>query len=144
MLTIQAMNEMISSMPIEPLSLARYVRSLTGRPADAARPEDWLAAIAAALREHVMTQWGATGRQLRPAGSKRVYYLSMEFLPGRVLLHAMMNLGLVESCRRGLAEYGVDLDEIAELEVEPALGNGGLGRLAACLLDSMANLGLSA
>jgi starch phosphorylase len=131
-------------MSVEPPSLARYVRSLSGRPPDAARPEDWLAAIAAALREHVMTQWGAAGRQLRPAGSKRVYYLSMEFLPGRVLLHALMNLGLAESCRRSLAEYGVDLDEIAELEVEPALGNGGLGRLAACLLDSMANLGLSA
>jgi starch phosphorylase len=144
MLTSLRPNEMIMPMSAEPLSLARYVRSLTGRAPQAARPEDWLAAIAAALREHVMTQWAGGGRQLRPAGGKRVYYLSMEFLPGRVLLHALMNLGLTDSCRRSLAEHGVDLDEIAELEVEPALGNGGLGRLAACLLDSMANLGLSA
>jgi hypothetical protein len=65
-------------------------------------------------------------------GVKRVCYLSMEFLPGRVLVHALMNLGLYESCRRTLAEHGLDLDEIAEIEAEPALGNGGLGRLAAC------------
>jgi glycogen phosphorylase len=144
MLTILPMNEMISSMSVESLSLTRYVRSLTGRAPQAARPEDWLAAIAAAVREHVTTQWAGTGRHLRPAGGKRVYYLSMEFLPGRVLLHALMNLGLYDNCRRTLAEHGVDLDELAELEVEPALGNGGLGRLAACLLDSMASLGLSA
>ena len=131
-------------MPVEPLSLARYVRSLTGRPPHAASPEDWLAAIAAAVREHITTQWHGTGRPLRTAGVKRVCYLSMEFLPGRVLMHALMNLGLHESCRRTLAEHGLDLDEIAELEAEPALGNGGLGRLAACLLDSMANLGVSA
>jgi starch phosphorylase len=131
-------------MSVESLSLARYVRSLTGRPPHAAGPEDWLAAIAAAVREHLMTHWVGAGRHSRPAGGKRVYYLSMEFLPGRVLLHALMNLGLHDACRRTLAEYGVDLDELAELEVEPALGNGGLGRLAACLLDSMANLGLSA
>jgi glycogen phosphorylase len=144
MLTILPLNGMISSMSVEPLSLARYVRSLTGRPPHAARPEDWLAAIAAAVREHVMSHWVGTGLQPRAGGGKRVYYLSMEFLPGRVLLHALMNLGLHDACRRTLAEHGVDLDELAELEVEPALGNGGLGRLAACLLDSMANLGLSA
>ena len=131
-------------MRTEPLSLARYVRSLTGRPPHAARPEDWLAAIAAAVREHVTAQGLGTGRLLRAVGVKRVCYLSMEFLPGRVLVHALMNLGLYESCRQTLAEHGLDLDEIAEIEVEPALGNGGLGRLAACLLDSMANLGLSA
>ncbi len=128
----------------EALSLARYVRSLTGRPADAARPEDWLAAIAAAVRERVSAQSLDTGRAFRAAGVKRVCYLSMEFLPGRVLVHALMNLGLYHSCRRTLAEHGLDLDEISEIEEEPALGNGGLGRLAACLLDSMANLGLYA
>jgi glycogen phosphorylase len=135
---------MIPAMSVEPLSLARYVRSLTGRPPHTARPEDWLAALAAALREHVVTQGAGSGRNPRPAGSKRVYYLSMEFLPGRVLLNALITLGLYDSARHSLAEHGVDLDEIAELEVEPALGNGGLGRLAACLLDSMSNLGLSA
>ena len=131
-------------MSVDPLSLPRYVRSLTGRPPHAARPEDWLAAIAASVREHLTTQWHGTDRPVPAAGVKRVWYLSMEFLPGRVLMHALMNLGLYESCRRTVAEYGLKLDDIAELEAEPALGNGGLGRLAACLLDSMANLGLSA
>lgn len=126
---------------MEPLALAQHVRALTGRPPHAASPEDWLAAIAAALREHVAAR---PDRPSRQADARRVYYLSMEFLPGRVLSHALMNLGLYESCRQTLAEHGLDLDELAELEAEPALGNGGLGRLAACLLDSMANLGLPA
>lgn len=131
-------------MSMAPLALAQYVRALTGRPPQVACPEDWLAAIAAAVREHVASQRAGADRPSRQAGAKRIYYLSMEFLPGRVLMHALMNLGLYDSCRRTLAEYGLDLDELAEFEVEPALGNGGLGRLAACLLDSMANLGLPA
>jgi glycogen phosphorylase len=130
-------------MPVEPLPLARFLRSLTGRPPHAASADQWLAAIAAVVREHVAAQWPSAANA--PGGSgKRVCYLSMEFLPGRVLVHALMNLGLYESCRRILAEHGRDLDEIAEFEADPALGNGGLGRLAACLLDSMADLGLSA
>lgn len=68
----------------------------------------------------------------------------MEFLPGRLLVHALQNLGIYESCRETLAGHGVDLNDIAELEADPALGNGGLGRLAACLLDALANLGLPA
>ena len=71
---------------------------------------------------------------------KRVYYLSVEFLIGRLLFDTLSNLGLVVPVREALAELGVDLDEIREMEPDAALGNGGLGRLAACFMDSMASL----
>lgn len=124
--------------------LLRYVRSLTGRPPKAASPRQWLAALAALVRERIGEQWSRGTGASRELGGKCVYYLSMEFLPGRLLIHALRNLDLYESCRATLLEHGIDLSAIAELEPDPALGNGGLGRLAACLLDSMANLGLPA
>ena len=131
---------MLSDLP----PLARYVRSLTGRPPEAASPQQWLAALAALIRDRIAEQWSNGADGSHDAGAKRIYYLSMEFLPGRLLVHALQNLGLYEGCRHMLAEHGVDLDALVELEADPALGNGGLGRLAACLLDSMANLGLPA
>lgn len=133
-----------SSMLAQQRSLVRYVRSLTGRPPWSATPEHWLTAMAALVREQIAECWPSGAQNAQPTGAKHVYYLSMEFLPGRLLMSALQNLGLYESCRRTLAEYGLDLDVVAEFESEPALGNGGLGRLAACLLDSMANLGLPA
>jgi len=124
--------------------LLKYVRSSTGRPPKAAGPRQWLAALVALVRERIGEQWSRSiGAEAERRG-KCVYYLSMEFLPGRLLIHALRNLDLYESCRETLAEHGVDLSVVAELEPDPALGNGGLGRLAACLLDSMANLGLPA
>lgn len=131
-------------MLVQQRSLVRYVRSLTGRPPWAASPEHWLTAMAALVREQIAENWPSGAQNAQLTGVKNVCYLSMEFLPGRLLTSALQNLGLYESCRRTLAEYGLDLDAVAELEPEPALGNGGLGRLAACLLDSMANLGLPA
>jgi len=100
--------------------------------------------MACLVREHIGAHWADGARARRAAGERRVYYLSMEFLPGRLLTQALRNFGLYESCRRTLADHGLDLAAVAELEVNPALGNGGLGRLAACLLDSMADLGLPA
>ena len=125
-------------------ALLRQVRSLTGRPPEAASLRQWLRAMVDLVREHVGEEWGDRVAAARLAGAKRAYYLSMEFLPGRLLLQALRNFSLHESCQRTLAEHGVDLAAVADLEVDPALGNGGLGRLAACLLDSMANLGLPA
>ncbi len=75
---------------------------------------------------------------------KRVYYLSLEFLPGRLLLDSLNNAGLTEPMRLALAELGVDLDRLRAMEPDPALGNGGLGRLAACFMESMASLGIPA
>ena len=75
---------------------------------------------------------------------KRVYYLSLEFLPGRLLLDSLNNAGLTEPMRLALAELGVDLEHLRAMEPDPALGNGGLGRLAACFMESMASLGIPA
>src|SRR5690242_1081204 len=131
-------------MPHDSAALLRQVRSLTGRPPEAASPRQWLRAIVDLVREHIGEEWGDRVAAARLAGAKRIYYLSMEFLPGRLLLQALRTFGLHESVQRTLADHGMDLASVADLEVDPALGNGGLGRLAACLLDSMASLGLPA
>lgn len=77
------------------------------------------------------------------AGKKKVYYISAEFLIGKLLSNNLINLGLYEEVKAQLAEAGKDLIEIESIEMEPSLGNGGLGRLAACFLDSIATLGLN-
>ena len=81
-----------------------------------------------------------TVRRRNESGQKRVYYFSMEFLIGRLLKNYLINLGWDETVEEGLRELGVDLDELCECERDPGLGNGGLGRLAACFMDSMASL----
>jgi starch phosphorylase len=131
-------------MLTDALPLLQYVRFLTGRPPERAHPHQWLAGLAALARGRVAEQWGQDAAASPETGGKHIYYLSMEFLPGRFLLSALHNLGLYETCRGMLADHGLNLDAVAELEADPALGNGGLGRLAACLLDSMASLGLAA
>lgn len=78
----------------------------------------------------------------RNAGSRKLYYISAEFLIGKLLSNNLINLGLFEETRDVLKKYGKDITEIEEIEPEPSLGNGGLGRLAACFLDSIATLGL--
>ncbi len=96
------------------------------------------------VREQLGEHSVSTIDELGSYTGRRVCYLSMEFLPGRVILYTLKKLGLEKVCGATLAEFGFDLDQVAELELEPALGNGGLGRLAACLLDSMANLDVPA
>lgn len=83
-----------------------------------------------------------TARQTRAEDSRRVYYLSMEFLIGRTLSNAMIAEGIYGLAQEALSELNVDLEEVLEKEVDPGLGNGGLGRLAACFMDSIATLGL--
>ena len=143
-LTADTATETIHTMQGKANSLERHIRSLTGRRPEAATEQDWLAAIAALVRARIGERWATSAEVPRPTSVKRICYLSMEFLPGRLLVHALQNLGLHESCRETLLRYGLDLETIVELEADPALGNGGLGRLAACLLESMANLGLPA
>ena len=115
-----------------------------GKDERAAKPHDWLAASILTARDPVIDQWMCSTRALHAAGAKRVYYLSLEFLIGRLLRDALSNLGLSEEARAALAAYGIDLDEIEELEPDAALGNGGLGRLAACFMESLASLDLPA
>jgi starch phosphorylase len=99
-------------------------------------------AIAIAVRDCLMTQWKKTHDKITHCGRKRVYYLSLEFLVGRSLTNAVLNLNLEDEIRTALEEFGISLEEAAELEHDAGLGNGGLGRLAACFLDSCANLQL--
>ena len=109
-----------------------------------ARPRHWLNATALALRGRIITNWHETNRRVVDRGLKQVCYLSMEFLMARQLGNALLATGLTEPCQKALSAYNVDLDELLTLEPDPALGNGGLGRLAACFLDSMAYLGVPA
>ena len=117
---------------------------LIGRSPKEASQRDWLNATLHAVRDLVTEGWITTARQSRAEEIRRVYYLSMEFLIGRTLSNAMIAEGVYDVAEKALAELNVDLEEIIEKEVDPGLGNGGLGRLAACFMDSLATLAIPA
>jgi glycogen phosphorylase len=121
--------------------LDRLTRTL-GKSLDQATPRDIYDALSLAVHEELTLRWLATQRRVANAHVKRVCYLSVEYLPGRALLNALHSLegNLVHEARTTLKEMGYELEEIAGEEVDPGLGNGGLGRLAACFLDSLATL----
>jgi len=123
-------------------SISNHLLYTVGKDSVAASPRDWLYALSNAVRDRLVERWMDTTRRQYRQNVKRIYYLSMEFLPGRALSNALIALGLYEECHDALRELGLDIDELANLEPDPALGNGGLGRLAACFLDSMATLAL--
>lgn len=104
--------------------------------------QHWLRATALAVRDRMIESWHRTNTRVRQQGLKQVAYLSMEFLKGRELKNALDCLGLENAARTALARHGVSLHDVYERQIDPALGNGGLGRLAACFLDSMATLGI--
>lgn len=109
-----------------------------------ASQRDWFIATALAARDHVVDGWLQSTARTYRQGAKRVYYLSLEFLVGRMLFDILNNLELLQVARAALAELDVDLDALREAEPDAALGNGGLGRLAACFMESMASLGIPA
>jgi starch phosphorylase len=111
-----------------------------GKDPETAQLRDWFMATAYALRDQVIDQWMATRRRVYNESRKRVYYLSVEFLVGRLLFDTMCNLRVAGPVREALAELGVDLDDVRAVESDAALGNGGLGRLAACFMESLASL----
>jgi len=113
-----------------------------GKDPVAARKIDWLNAAALAVRDQLVERWMKTTRAQYAQDVKRVYYLSAEFLIGRTFTNALLALELYQPVKLALAELDISLDELTELEPDAALGNGGLGRLAACFLDSMATLGV--
>ncbi|MBP1848953.1 starch phosphorylase [Rhizobium halophytocola] len=126
---------------------AEIIERLTygiGKDAKVATPHDWLTATILVVRDRIIDKWMESTRASYDTNSKRVYYLSLEFLIGRLMRDAMSNLGLVEDIREALGSLGVDLDLIAGLEPDAALGNGGLGRLAACFMESMATVDIPA
>jgi starch phosphorylase len=115
-----------------------------GKQPERANERDWFVATAMVVRDCVVERWFESVSRSRESGAKRVYYLSMEFLIGRLLADAMGNLGLTDAVRAALGQEKVQIDRLFEEESDAALGNGGLGRLAACFLESMATLGLPA
>jgi starch phosphorylase len=103
---------------------------------------DEFLSLAYSIRERLVERWIITQQQYHKQNVKRVYYLSMEFLMGRLLTNNMMNLGLGDPCNKAIKDLGMELEDIIDQEFDAGLGNGGLGRLAACFLDSMATLEL--
>ena len=114
-----------------------------GKDPENATAHDWFMATALALRDSMVDRWMATTRDIYERKRKRVYYLSLEFLIGRLLADGMRNLDLSAPIRDALNDLGVDADVVIQQEPDAALGNGGLGRLAACFMESMATLGIA-
>ena len=113
-----------------------------GMDAVTAQPRDWLHAVELAVRDRLVARWMRTTRMQYEQDVKRVYYLSMEFLIGRTFSNALLALGIYAEVKEALSGLGIDLASLEDLEPDAALGNGGLGRLAACFLDSMATVGV--
>jgi len=123
-------------------SLANRLEYSVGKDRQTATPHDWLNVASYVVRDRLMERWIDTQGSYYEQDAKRIYYLSLEFLMGRTLSNGMLSLGLHDEIIQALHDVGVDMEEIRELEPDAGLGNGGLGRLAACFLDSMATLQL--
>ena len=125
-------------------SILNNLLTLQGRDPERSGSTDVYKALAYAVRDIMVKKWIATQKSYYKAGEKRVYYLSLEFLIGRSLVSSMLNLGIFEAAKEALAELGYDIDRISNEEEDAGLGNGGLGRLAACFMDSIATLKIPA
>ena len=137
--------------PIDELLLAEIKSAILvkltlgiGKEASFATKHDWYKAAALTLRDRIVHRWLMSEKESYDAGRKRVYYLSLEFLIGRLFTDALNNMGLLPVFRAALEDLGVGLDELRKCEPDAALGNGGLGRLAACFMESMATLAIPA
>ena len=137
--------------PVDELALAEIksailakLRLAIGKDAGMATRQDWYHAAALALRDRIVHRWLTAEKQSYDTGSKRVYYLSLEFMIGRLFTDALNNMGLLAVFEAALGDLGESLSELRKCEPDAALGNGGLGRLAACFMESMATLGIPA
>ena len=124
--------------------IVRVLRHRVGKDERAAKFHDWYNASILALRDQIIDSWIDSTRRTYDAEGKRVYYLSMEFLIGRLLRDALSNMNMTREMEKALAAHGLDLAELEEMEPDAALGNGGLGRLAACFMESLATLDIPA
>jgi len=124
--------------------IVKHLSSTLGHDPSFAEPYYYFKAAAYAVRDRLVDRWIETQRSYYSREAKRVYYLSMEFLPGRFLRNNLVNMLIDEQCQDALARHGQHLDEIEEMEFDAGLGNGGLGRLASCFLDSFASIRLPA
>ena len=121
-------------------AILKHLTYTLARDQGSATPRDWWIATASAVREQILARLLATQAVHNKENVRRLYYLSLEYLMGRLMENNLQNTGLTEAARTALAELGVNLDELTETEFDMGLGNGGLGRLAACFLDSLATL----
>ncbi len=121
-----------------------HLKHTQGKHWGSGTPYDHFVSLALAVRDCIVDRMIATQKVYHEQDVKRVYYLSLEYLLGRQLKNNLVNLGLFDGCRTGLAAMGIDLDTLCEVEPDAGLGNGGLGRLAACYMDSLATLELPA
>ncbi len=140
---LQINSTALTAATLKDAIVQRLVNDIGKEPARA-KEEDWLHAAILTVRDQVVANWSDSARESYAAKGKRVYYLSLEFLIGRLLRDTLGNLGLLVPMTAALKELGADIDLVAVLEPDAALGNGGLGRLAACFMDSMASLDIPA
>ncbi len=131
---------MDSEQDILELLINHHLRFTLAKPRAQLNRADWYRAVAMAVRDILIDKVLATQARVGRRDAKRLHYLSLEFLIGRSLENNLYNLGLMETCRNLLGKRGIDLRQLFDEEPDAALGNGGLGRLAACFLDSMATL----
>jgi glycogen phosphorylase len=131
-----------SDQPVSAMkeAIVRHLTYTLARDQGSATPRDWWISTALAVRERILSRLIQTQAVHNKSNVRRLYYLSLEYLMGRLMENNLQNTGLTETAHSALAELGADLDELAEVEVDMGLGNGGLGRLAACFLDSLATL----
>ena len=125
-------------------SVRDNVRFLFRRTLEEATPQQIFQAVSYSVKDVIIDNWLLTQKTYEKQDPKTVYYMSMEFLMGRALGNNLLNLTAYKEVKEALDELGIDLNAIEDEEPDPALGNGGLGRLAACFLDSLATLGYSA
>lgn len=125
-------------------NIIHHLLSFQGRDPERSGAQDIARALSYTMRDIMVEKWIATQKTFYAKRKKRVYYLSLEFLIGRSLMNSVINLGVVDDVKKAVLDLGYDLNEICEEEEDAALGNGGLGRLAACFMDSIATLKIPA
>ncbi|MES9834303.1 MAG: glycogen/starch/alpha-glucan phosphorylase [Candidatus Thiodiazotropha sp. DIVDIV] len=123
-------------------SVSNHLVYTIGKDPFTATDHDWMMAFSHVVRDRLIERWMETQRNYYKHDAKRVYYLSMEFLIGRSLINSLLNMDIYGACGKALHKLGIELEQLRNLEHDAALGNGGLGRLAACFLDSMASLNI--
>src|SRR5690348_4766731 len=122
--------------------IGHHIRFSIAKPRGRLSRRDWYHATALAVRDILVERMLATQARFERTRAKKLYYLSLEYLIGRSLENNLFNLGIIDHCREFLAHNGIDLQPVLDEEADAGLGNGGLGRLAACMLDSLATMGM--
>lgn len=137
------MNDAFSSKEIFKAALSDEITKRFGRNLEDSYPEERYLALGSMIADRIGSNWRLTKDAVKRSNTKQLYYFSMEFLMGRLLVNNLMNLGIYEVVKEGLEDLGMNIHDMEIMEADAGLGNGGLGRLAACFLDSLASLDLA-